>query len=124
MVPDTHPHILIVVRQKAHTVSEFKEKALPLHVHLMHNPPPIDKPAAATQVPGFIGHLALAPTNFSTGSYGWKGSKKILVELERSEGDGGEKEKVWVQLNINATVVGSKEAGKEEEGEKKDEGAE
>ena len=83
----------------------------------MHTPPPIDKPAAATQVPGFIGHLALAPTDFSTGSYGWKGSKKFLVELERSEGagDGGEKEKVWVQLNINATVVGSKEAGKDGE---------
>jgi len=90
----------------------------------MHNPPPIDEPAAATQVPGFIGHLSLAPTNFSTGSYGWKGSKKILVELERSEGDGGEKEKVWVQLNINATVVGSKGVGKDGESDKKDEGDE
>ena len=87
----------------------------------MHNPPPIDKPAAATQVPGFIGHLALAPTDFSTGSYGWKGSKKILVELERSEAAGdGEKEKVLVQLNINATVLGSKEAGKDEESDKND----
>lgn len=92
----------------------------------MHNPPPIDKPAAATQVPGFIGHLALAPASFSTGSYGWKGSKKILVELERSEGEGGEKEKVWVQLNINATVLGSKEAAKQGESEDKgqDEGTE
>ncbi len=92
----------------------------------MHNPPPIDKPAAATQVPGFIGHLALAPTNFSTGSYGWKGAKKILVELKRSEGEGGEKEKVWVQLNINATVLGSKEAAMQGESEDKgqDEGAE
>lgn len=88
----------------------------------MHNPPPIDKPAAATQALGFIGHLALAPTNFSTGSYGWKGYKKILVELERSEGDGGEKEKVWVQLNINATVVGGKEAAKQGESEEKGEG--
>jgi hypothetical protein len=90
----------------------------------MHNPPPIDKPAPATQAPGFIGHLALAPTNFSTGSYGWKGAKKILVELERSEGEEGEKEKVWVQLNINATVVGSKEAGKQGESDEKDEGGE
>jgi hypothetical protein len=79
---------------------EFKEAALPLHVNLMHNPPPIDQVSAASHAPGFMGHIVLTPTVFSTRSYGWKGSKKLLVELQNSEGP--DKKKVYVQLNINA----------------------
>ncbi|KAG6865663.1 hypothetical protein C0991_000433 [Blastosporella zonata] len=55
---------------------------------------------------GFIGNLTLVPSTFSTGSFGWKGSKRITVELQDSEGE--EKEKVQVMLSINATVIGSK----------------
>ncbi|CCA77780.1 hypothetical protein PIIN_03415 [Serendipita indica DSM 11827] len=94
------------------TQDEFKEAALPLHVNIMHTPPPIDQVAAANQDPGFLSHIALTPTVFNTRSYGWKGSKKLLVELENSTGP--EKTKVWVQLNINATVVGSKPSDDEE----------
>ena len=109
---------------------EFKEGALPLHVNVMHNPPPIDQVSAASQAAGFMGHIVLTPSVFSTRSYGWKGSKKLYVELQNSEGP--EKKKVWVQLNINAvrdyhypilipgtnflqTVVGSKPTDEEEE---------
>ncbi|RXW17970.1 hypothetical protein EST38_g7879 [Candolleomyces aberdarensis] len=112
--------------------SDFKEKARPLHIHITHTPPAIDKKeeaksdeeedgdATAAQVAGtitspdapidtgFISNLTLLPSSFSTGSYGWKGSKKINVELQGSEGG----EKVQVMLTINATVVGSKQAGK------------
>lgn len=66
----------------------------------MHNPPPIDQVAAASQAPGFMGHVVMTPSVFNTRSYGWKGSKKLLVELENSSGP--EKTKVWVQLNVNA----------------------
>jgi hypothetical protein len=39
----------------------------------------------------------LDPTTFSTGSYGWKGSKRIEVELPSPNG-GEEKEKVKVMM--------------------------
>ncbi|KIM28821.1 hypothetical protein M408DRAFT_68821 [Serendipita vermifera MAFF 305830] len=96
---------------------EFKASALPLHVNITHTPPPIDQVSAASQTPGFMGHIVLTPTEFNTRSYGWKGSKKLYVELQNSEGP--DKKKVWVQLNINATVVGSKPD--DEEGEQKEE---
>jgi len=35
---------------------------------------------------------------FSTGSYGWKGSKRIIVELPNPEGEDKEKEKVHVMV--------------------------
>jgi hypothetical protein len=41
--------------------------------------------------------MTLVPSSFSTGSYGWKGSKRITVELQTSE-DGGAKEKVQVMF--------------------------
>ena len=79
--------------------SEFKARALPLHVNLTHTPPviPDDETDNATSAdPGFIGTTALVPAVFSTGSYGWKGNKRITIELENRET--GEKEKVHVML--------------------------
>ncbi|KAF8061653.1 hypothetical protein FPV67DRAFT_1509787 [Lyophyllum atratum] len=98
----------------------FKATALPVHVNLTHTPPSIADPdteavQTATADPGFIGNLTLVPSTFSTGSYGWKGNKRITIELENSAG--GEKQKVQVMLTINATVLGSKQAKAEEEGE-------
>ncbi|KAJ7058122.1 hypothetical protein C8F01DRAFT_308027 [Mycena amicta] len=92
------------------STSDFKSKALPLHVNITHTPPTLseDKVPVATVDPGHLGSLALVATSFSTGSYGWKGSKRLTIELENS--DSGEKEKVSVMLTINATVVGSKGA--------------
>ncbi|KAF5386651.1 hypothetical protein D9615_001958 [Tricholomella constricta] len=99
----------------------FKATALPVHVNLTHTPPTIADPkteavSAVTADPGFIGNLTLLPSSFSTGSYGWKGSKRITVELLNSESD--TKEKVQVMLTINATVLGSKQA---KSGEERDE---
>jgi len=63
--------------------------------------------------PGLIGAITLVPSNFTTGSYGWKGNKRISIELQNSETK--EPEKVHVMITINATVMGSKDA--KEEGE-------
>ncbi|KIK03794.1 hypothetical protein K443DRAFT_49317, partial [Laccaria amethystina LaAM-08-1] len=105
--------------------SAFKAKALPLHVNITHTPPSIvtteDADAVAPEDVGLIGTLTLVPSTFSTGSYGWKGSKRITVELQGSETSEHGKEKVQVMLSINATVVGSKQAEGETEGAKEPE---
>ncbi|KAH9001584.1 hypothetical protein EDB92DRAFT_1939394 [Lactarius akahatsu] len=92
----------------------FKARALPLHVNVTHTPTTgEDGPPTSPADPGFLGALSLQPSTFSTGSYGWKGSKRLTIELV--DPDGGEKEKVQVMLTINATVIGSKRAVKEAE---------
>jgi len=84
------------------SADDFTNAALPLHVNIMHTPPPIDQVASASKDPGFMGHVVLTPSVFSTRSYGWKGSKKLNVELQNSEDP---KKTVWVQLSINAVRV-------------------
>ncbi|KAI0345074.1 hypothetical protein BDW22DRAFT_993460 [Trametopsis cervina] len=96
----------------------FKSHALPLHVNLTHTPPAIggdDTQDSAQADPGFLGSTALVPTTFNTGSYGWKGNKRITVELLNSES--GKKEMVQVSVSINATVIGSKKAADDAPGE-------
>ncbi|KAJ7853276.1 hypothetical protein B0H14DRAFT_2354371, partial [Mycena olivaceomarginata] len=66
--------------------------------------------------PGHLSDLSLVLTSFKTGSYGWKGNKRLTVELVGA--GGGEVDRVTVMLTINAIVVGSKAAN--EEKEKKD----
>ena len=77
------------------TSNEFVSKALPLHVNITHTPPVIpeedDKVPASSADPGFIGSSALIPVEFKTGSYGWKGHKRVTIEVENPEG--GDKEK-------------------------------
>ena len=109
----------------------FKAKALPLHVNITHTPPVLAEGAVQVQLndPGFIGSATLTPTSFNTGSYGWKGSKRVTIEVENHET--GEKEKVHVMMTcvyllsgglvaltrlhrFNATVVGSKNAPDDE----------
>jgi hypothetical protein len=88
-----------MITQTAMSSSAFKSRALPLHVNLTHTPPVIggdDTKDVAQLDPGFIGSTALVPSTFNTGSYGWKGNKRITVELLNSES--GEKEKVQVML--------------------------
>ncbi|KZV99143.1 hypothetical protein EXIGLDRAFT_762911 [Exidia glandulosa HHB12029] len=102
---------------------EFKAKALPIHVAFTHTPPSIEKgkDGSADKDEGYIGNLTLVPTKFQTTSYGWKGTKRIQVELV---GEDGEKEKVTVQIQVNATVHGSKNAakdGEDDDGDAKDE---
>jgi hypothetical protein len=118
-------------------LDEFKGKAMPIHVHITHTPPSVaEKPASggsaktskdktnATQPnrqsdPGHIGSVTLVPSGFSTGSYGWKGTKRVAIELEDED---GKKQKVMVMININAVVAGSKD--KEEKEEDEDKGGE
>lgn len=95
--------------KKPLSTTEFKSKALPLHVNLTHTPPSILKKVESEEEDvasavvedddvGFIQNLTLLPSSFTTGSYGWKGSKRITVELQGGDGDGG-KEKVQVMLS-------------------------
>lgn len=109
----------------------FKARALPLHVNVTHTPPVVGEDnGEAPADPGFLGLLALQPSTFTTGSYGWKGSKRLTIELV--DPDSEEKEKVQVMLTcvsyeylgdltdclrtrVNATVLGSKQAAKEVE---------
>lgn len=149
-------HFAFFMLQSTLSAAEFTSRALPLHVNITHTPPSITKEddnddnnssgkeeekapeegnvnVTASDV-GFIGNLTLVPTSFSTGSYGWKGSKRITVELQGGDSDKeGHKEKVQVILSsvlflqalytlmsrltapyklfrINATVLGSKPA--------------
>ncbi|KAI0648366.1 hypothetical protein C8Q79DRAFT_571494 [Trametes meyenii] len=96
----------------------FKSRALPLHINITHTPPVLADDGTTTLAsadPGFVGSTTLLPGTFSTGSYGWKGAKRLTIEIENP--DGGEKEKVHVMLNINATVMGSKGAKDGDDGE-------
>lgn len=72
---------------------------MPLHVNITHTPPPIvdeNEVSVAAADPGFIGASTLVVSEFSTGSYGWKGSKRVTIELPGAEGE--EKEKVQVMI--------------------------
>ncbi len=105
--------ILRISVQVALSSTDFKAKALPLHLNLTHTPPPIvqkenDVEEKGVEVAegdttagdiGSIGNLTLVPSIFNTGSYGWKGSKHITVELQGGDaGAEGGKEKVQVML--------------------------
>ena len=109
------PHLIYYLQPPLST-TEFKSKALPLHVNLTHTPPSIiekvesdvavasgselvevNAPVVGDDV-GFIESLTLLPSSFSTGSYGWKGSKRVIVELQDGDGE-GDKEKVQVMLS-------------------------
>ncbi|KAG0706549.1 hypothetical protein DFH29DRAFT_872318 [Suillus ampliporus] len=100
----------------------FKSRAQSLYVNITHTEPSTEVEVAENlQDPGFLGAIELTATSFSTGSFGWKGNKRMTVALPKMEGE-EEGEKVHVTLSINATVIGSKGAKEEaeevEEGEK------
>ena len=118
--------------------SAFKSRAVPLHVSITTTAPSLEGQESAPVDPGFLASTTLVPSTFSTGSFGWKGHKRMVVELPKAEGEGeGEKVHVtltyvfhsdnatvvWIptsQCRINATVIGSKDVkeGEEHEGEK------
>jgi len=143
--------------------ADFKAKVLPLHLNLTHTPPTILKEetvgekdnedaeanASATgNDAGFIGNLTLVPSVFSTRSYGWKGSKRLTIELQDGDTDAeGMKEKVQIMLtcvqnhvildswtdktdihfgsySVNATVIGSKPKSSKGKAEEQEEVAE
>lgn len=86
--------------------SAFKSNALPLHLNITHTPPVITEddstvPSASAD-PGFIGSTTLLPSVFSTGSYGWKGNKRVTIEIPNPEG--GENEKLQVMITCVYSV--------------------
>ena len=80
--------------------SDFKARAVPLHVVVTHKPPAARDDNDASPAPvddtDLLGVVALQPCSFTTGSYGWKGSKRLAIDL--IDPTGGEKKKVQVML--------------------------
>lgn len=74
----------------------FHSRAQPIHVNITHTEPPIDVDATEKD-PGFLGAMSLAATSFSTGSFGWKGNRRMTVDLPKMEGQ-EEAEKLHVML--------------------------
>ncbi|KAN0075376.1 hypothetical protein V8E55_011399 [Tylopilus felleus] len=99
--------------------STFKSRAVPLHVSITTTSPAPEGQEAVPADPGFLASTTLVPSTFATGSFGWKGHKRMVVELPKAEGE-EEGEKVHVTLTINATVIGSKDV---KEGDEHEEGA-
>lgn len=116
--------------------SAFKARAVPLYVSITTTAPVPEGQGSAAD-PGFLTSTTLVPSTFATGSFGWKGHKRMAVELPKAEEE-GEGEKVHVTLTyvfhsqyasvirvltclcrISATVIGSKDVkeGVEHEGE-------
>lgn len=63
--------------------------ALPITVNITNTPPPIvdeDTVPATSADPGYIGGVKCLPSLFSTGSYGWKGSKRLTIEVPNDTG--------------------------------------
>lgn len=103
---------------QAPAAAAFKAGALPLHIQISHTPPSIpddETKNASSADPGNIGHLAIIPvclpathsvppcsilpqTEFKTGSYGWKGTKRIVIELKDPNSSTSTGEKLQVQL--------------------------
>ena len=77
--------------------SAFKSRAMPLHVSITATPPAPEGQEPAPADPGFVTSTSLVPCTFSTGSFGWKVHKRMLVELPKVEGE-AEDEKVHVAL--------------------------
>ncbi|CAE6525051.1 unnamed protein product [Rhizoctonia solani] len=116
--PEKAPKSTGKAKAKAHLSAEdFKAKALPLHVNITRTPPKLDESkdetAPAASDDGFLASIAMQPTAFQTGSYGWKGSRRMTIPLP----GGAEGETVTVMININASVTGSKDAAAEAEKE-------
>jgi hypothetical protein len=95
--------------------SAFKSRAVPLHLSITTTAPSLEGQGSAPADPGFLASTTLDPTTFSTGSFGWKGHKRMVVELPKAEGE-REGEKVHVTMTYvfhsgNATVFGYQRAG-------------
>jgi hypothetical protein len=77
-------------------------RALPITVNITSTPPPITDEtnvSATSTDPGYIGGVKCLASQFSTGSYGWKGNKRLTIEVPN---EAGEMEKV---IKIQSPVV-------------------
>lgn len=80
--------------------SAFMAKALPISANFTNTPPSVaddESVPAASADPGFIGGVKCLPSQFSTGSYGWKGNRRVSIEVRN---EAGEMEKVIYLLKI------------------------
>jgi hypothetical protein len=82
--------------QSSMGATAFRSRAQPLHVNITHTQPPTEIDVTESD-PGFVGAVSLVSTGFSTGSFGWKGSKRMTIDLPKMEGQ-EEAEKVHVML--------------------------
>jgi len=86
--------------------SDFKARAVPLHVAVSRTPPAVRDDKSASPAPidtDFIGAVALQPCSFTTGSYGWKGSKRLAIDVV--DPTSGEKTKVQVMLTYVSSMI-------------------
>lgn len=92
--------ITFLTQVAAIPISDFKLRAFPLHVAVTRTPPAAADDSSASPAPvddtDLLGAVALQPCSFTTGSYGWKGSKRLVIDLV--DPTGGEKKKVQVML--------------------------
>lgn len=91
---------LTLARQANIASSAFIANALPITANVTNTPPSIADEengtvSAASADPGYIGGVKCLPSQFSTGSYGWKGNKRVTIEVKN---ENGEIEKVQVQI--------------------------
>ncbi|KAH9999083.1 hypothetical protein BJV77DRAFT_940241 [Russula vinacea] len=86
--------------------SDFKARAVPLHVAVTRTPPAVRDDDSTSPAPidtDFIGAVALQPCSFTTGSYGWKGSKRLAIDVV--DPTSGEKTKVQVMLMYVSSMI-------------------
>ena len=86
--------------------SDFKARAVPLHVAVTRTPPAVRDDDSTSPAPidtDFIGAIALQPCSFTTGSYGWKGSKRLAIDVV--DPTSGEKTKVQVMLTYVSSMI-------------------
>jgi hypothetical protein len=76
-------HVFIYDNKAPLSAEDFKARALPLHISLTQTPPKLsesknDSPPA-TSDDGFIASISMQPSTFNTGSYGWKGARRMAI---------------------------------------------
>jgi hypothetical protein len=87
--------------------SDFKARAVLLHVAVTRSPPAARDDNNTSPAPvddtDFLDAVALQPCSFTTGSYGWKGSKRLAIDLV--DPASGEKKKVQVMLTYVFSMI-------------------
>ena len=87
--------------------SDFKARAVPLHVAVTRTPPAARDDIGASPAPvddaELLGAVALQPCSFTAGSYGWKGSKRLAIDLV--DPASGEQKKVQVMLTYVFSII-------------------
>ena len=89
------------MRQVNIAAKAFIAHALPITANITNTPPAIadeEQVPAAPADPGYIGGVKCLASQFSTGSYGWKGGRRVTIEVLN---EAGEMEKVTLELQLS-----------------------